>query len=102
MEKFYRETKIWLVLKEYQVRNKTSLIRQFILVFCSLYFHYLSAINGRIKKRYANKPLTNFTETLEAFITAISYNFFCWLREHEQVLVKHKANLGFVWGQIQV
>ena len=50
MEKFYRETKIWLVLKEYQVRNKASLIRQFILVFCSLYFHYLSAINGRIKK----------------------------------------------------
>ena len=102
IEKFYRETKGWLGLKEYQVRNKTSLIRHFILVFVAYTFIIYQQLMGGLRKRYANKPLTNFTETLEAFLTAISYNFFCWLREHEQVFVKHKANLGFVWGQIQV
>ena len=53
---------------------------------------------GGLRKRYANKPLTNFTETLEAFLTSISYNFFCWLQEHQDVFALHKANLGLIWG----
>jgi hypothetical protein len=32
IEKFYREAKGWLGLKEYQMRKKESLIRHFILV----------------------------------------------------------------------
>ena len=52
IEKFYREAKGWLGLKEYQVRKKEALIRHFIFYFgiYRLYFHYLSAINGRIEK----------------------------------------------------
>ncbi len=37
IEVFYREAKGLLGLKEYQVRDKRSLIRDFILVFCALY-----------------------------------------------------------------
>ena len=46
MEKFYRETKIWLVLKEYQVRNKSSLIRHFILVFVAYTFIIYQQLMG--------------------------------------------------------
>ena len=53
---------------------------------------------GSLRKGYAHKPLTNFTETLAAFLTGISDNFFCWLEENQDVVAQHKANLGFVWG----
>ncbi|MDE5103269.1 MAG: IS701 family transposase, partial [Trichodesmium sp. St19_bin2] len=53
---------------------------------------------GGLRKRYAHKLLTNFTETLEAFLTGISDNFFCWLQENQDVVAQHKVNLGFVWG----
>ena len=35
VEVFYREAKGWLGLREYQVREKESLLRHFILVFCA-------------------------------------------------------------------
>ncbi|NEQ76276.1 MAG: hypothetical protein F6K23_26495 [Okeania sp. SIO2C9] len=77
-EKFYREAKGWLGLKEYQVRNKTSLIRHFVFVFTAYTFIIYQQLMGGLRKRYAQKPLTNFTETLEAFLTGVSYKFFCW------------------------
>ncbi len=97
IEKFYREAKGWLGLKEYQVRNKNSLIRHFMLVFVAYNFIIYQQLMRGLRKRYANKPLTNFTETLEAFLTSISYNFFCWLQEHRDVFALHKANLGLIW-----
>ncbi|NET15605.1 MAG: hypothetical protein F6K08_23590 [Okeania sp. SIO1H6] len=51
---------------------------------------------GGLRRGYASQTLTNFTETLEAFVTGISYNFFCLLQEHQDVFAEHKANLGFV------
>ena len=48
---------------------------------------------GGLIKRYAHKPLTNFTETLEAFLTGISDNFFCWLQENQDVVAQHKQDL---------
>ncbi len=74
IEKFYREAKGWLGLKEYQVRNKTSLIRHFFLVFVAYTFMIYQQLMGGLRTGYAHKPLTNFTETLEAFLTSISYN----------------------------
>lgn len=38
VEVFYREAKGWLGLREYQVREKESLLRHFILVFCAYTF----------------------------------------------------------------
>jgi hypothetical protein len=61
---------------------------RFILVFVAYTFIIYQQLMGGLRRHYANKSLTNFTETLEAFLTAISYNFFCWLREHEQVFVE--------------
>lgn len=98
IEKFYREAKGWLGLKEYQMRKKASLIRHFILVFTAYTLIIYQQLMGGLRKRYANKSLTTFAETLEAFLTGISYNFFGWLQNNMEVFAKHKANRGFVWG----
>jgi hypothetical protein len=98
LEKFYREAKGWLGLKEYQMRKKERLLRHFILVFTAYTFIIYQQLMGGLRKRYANQPLRTFAETLEAFLTGISYRFFCWLQNNKEVFVEHKAERGFVWG----
>jgi uncharacterized GH25 family protein len=98
IEKFYREAKGWLGLKEYQMRKKESLIRHFILVFTAYTFIIYQQLMGGLRKRYSHKPLTTFAETLEAFLTGISYHFFEWIQKNLEVFAAHKAERGFVWG----
>ena len=50
VEVFYREAKGWLGLKEYQVRDKRSLIRHFILVRSCLHFYSFAEVNRWITK----------------------------------------------------
>ena len=77
VEVFYREAKGWLGLSEYQVREKKSLERHFILVFCaytfmrtrilrfpqnremSVLWHKLT---GGLRRRWANKSIQTFPE----------------------------------------
>jgi SRSO17 transposase len=66
VEVFYREAKGWLGLKEYQVRDKRSLMRHLILVFCAYTFILWHTKTGGLRRRWANKPLNTFTEALEA------------------------------------
>ena len=98
IEQFYREAKGWLGLKEYQVRKKDRCYRHFILVFTAYTFIIYQKLMGGLRKRYANKPLTTFTETLEAFLTGVSYRFFCWLRNNIEFFAAHKSTRGYVWG----
>jgi uncharacterized membrane protein len=63
-------------LKVYQVRDKRSLTRHFILVFCAYTFILWHQLTGGLRRRWASKPLNTFTEALEAFRTAMSYRFF--------------------------
>ena len=98
VEVFYREAKGWLGLKEYQVRNKKSLKRHFMLVFCAYTFILWHKLTGGLRRRWANKPLNTFPEALEAFQTAISFRFFEWLSHNREVFAAYKASLGFIWG----
>ena len=98
IEQFYREAKGWLGLKEYQVRKKDRCYRHFILVFTAYTFIIYQKLMGGLRKRYANKPLTTFTETLEAFLTGVSYRFFCWLRNNIEFFAAHKSTRGSIWG----
>jgi SRSO17 transposase len=98
VEVFYREAKGWLGLKEYQVRDKRSLLRHFILVFCAYTFILWHRMTGGLRRRWANKPLNTFTEALEAFRTAMSYRFFDWLTLNRDVFAAYKASLGFIWA----
>ncbi|MDJ0675636.1 MAG: IS701 family transposase [Calothrix sp. MO_167.B42] len=98
VEVFYREAKGWLGLKEYQVREKKSLTRHFILVFCAYTFILWHKLTGGLRRQWANKPLDTFPEALEAFRTAISYRFIKWLDHNRDVFVAYKASFGFVWA----
>lgn len=98
VEVFYREAKGWLGLKEYQVRDKTSLMRHFILVFCAYTFILWHQLTGGLRRRWANKSLNTFTEAIEAFRTAMSFRFFDWLTINRDVFTAYKASLGFIWA----
>ena len=98
IEVFYREAKCYLGLKEYQVRDKKSLERHFILVFCAYTFILWHKLTGGLRRRWANKPLNTFPEALEAFRTAISYRFVQWLNQNCDLFTAYKASLGFVWA----
>lgn len=98
VEVFYREAKGWLGLSEYQVREKKSLERHFILVFCAYTFILWHKLTGGLRRRWANKDLKTFPEALEAFRTAISYRFVQWLNHNRDVFMAYKASLGFVWA----
>ncbi|MBE9125075.1 transposase [Coleofasciculus sp. LEGE 07081] len=98
VEVFYREAKVWLGLKEYQVRDYRSLMRHFILVFCAYTFILWHTLTGGLRRRWANKPLNTFADALEAFRTAMSSRFMAWLNENRDVFIAYKASLGFIWG----
>ena len=98
IEVFYREVKGWLGLSEYQLRNKESLMKHFILVFCAYTFIQWQRLTGGLRRRWANKPLNTFREALEAFRTAVSYRFVKWLNKNLDVFVAYKASLGFIWA----
>ncbi len=98
VEVFYREAKGWLGLSEYQVREKKSLERHFILLFCAYTFILWHKLTGGLRRRWANKPIHTFPEALEAFRTAISYRFVEWLNHNRDVFASYKASLGFVWA----
>lgn len=98
VEVFYREAKGWLGLKEYQVRDKRSLMRHFVLVFCAYTFILWHQLTGGLRRRWANKDLNTFIEALEAFRTAMSFRFFDWLTVHRDLFAAYKASLGFIWA----
>jgi hypothetical protein len=98
VEVFYREAKGWLGLKEDRVREKTSLLRHFILVFCAYTFILWHKLTGGLQRRWANKSLHTFAEALEAFRTAMSFRFFDWLTQNKNVFAAYKESLGFVWA----
>ena len=97
IEVFYREVKGWLGLSEYQVRNKKSLMKHFLLVFCAYTFIQYHRLTGGFRRRWANKPLNTFTEALEAFRTTVSCRFHKWLNENIDLFRAYKASLGYVW-----
>jgi len=97
-EVFYREAKGWLGLKEYQVRDKRSLIRHFILVFCAYTFILWHQLTGGLRRRWASIPLNTFTEAIEAFRTAMSFRFFDWLTLNRDLFASYKASFGYVWA----
>jgi SRSO17 transposase len=54
VEVFYREAKGWLGLREYQVRDKRSLLRHFILGFCAYTFILWHKLSGGLQRQWAN------------------------------------------------
>lgn len=98
VEVFYRDAKCWLGLREYQVRDKSSLEKHFVLVLCAYTFILWHKLTGGFRRRWAHKPLTSFAQALEAFRTSMSFLFFDWLTHNRDVFAAYKASLGFIWS----
>lgn len=98
VEFFYREVKGWLGWREYQIRDKRSVLRHFHLVFCAYTFILWHKLTGGFRRQWATKPLQSFPDALEAFRTAVSFRFFRWLSEHTDLFASYKASFGFVWA----
>ena len=97
VEVFYREVKGWLGWKEAQVRDNSSLLRHFILVFCAYTFIIYQQLTGGLRRRWSNKPLKTFAQALSAFHRAISFRFYNWLEKNWDVFATHQEDLGWVW-----
>ncbi len=87
-------------MKEYQVREKKTLSRHFILVFCAYTFILWHKLTGGLRRRWANKQLDTFPEALEAFRTAISYRFVQWLNQNRDVFISLSSQFGLDLGLI--
>lgn len=98
VEVFYRDAKCWLGLREYQVRQQTSLERHFVLVLCAYTFILWHKLTGGFRRRWANIPLESFAQALTAFRTAMSFLFFDWLVHNQDVFAAYQASLGFIWA----
>jgi len=76
IEVFYREAKGWLGLKEYQVRDITSLKRHFILGFCAYTFILWHRLTGGIRRRWASQPLNSNTIGIRGFSDSDFFPFY--------------------------
>ena len=98
IEVFYRTVKGWLGLREYQIRGKKSIERHCILVFCAYTFILWHWLTGGLARQWASRPLKTFVQALEAFRTAVSCRFVCWLGNNVDVFAAHKASFGLIWA----
>jgi hypothetical protein len=57
------------------IQELCSLLKHFILVFCSYTLILWHTLTGGLRRRGSNKPLNTFAEALEAFRTAMSCRF---------------------------
>lgn len=85
-------------MSEYQVRDKKSLYRHWVLVFSAYTFILWHQLTGGLRRRWANQELKTFVDALEAFRTAISYRFVESLNHHRDVFAAYKESLGFIWA----
>ncbi len=83
-------------MREYQVRDKRSLIQHFIFVYKAYTFSLWHTLTGGLRKRWVSKPLKTFIEAIEVFRTAISFRFFDWLNLNRDAA--YKASLGVIWA----
>lgn len=95
IEVFYRETKGWLGMSEYQVRDKRSIERHWILVFTAFTFLTCQRFTGGLQRRWSKEPLTTFGDAFRVFRHAVECQLLKWLPAHWDVFTAHRASLGY-------
>jgi len=95
IEVFYRETKGWLGLTEYQVRSKQTIYRHWMLVFLAFSFITRERLTGGLRAAWSNYPLQTFAETWRVFRHAVEFQTIHWLFDNVQVFLNHRLNQGF-------
>lgn len=98
IEVFYRETKGWLGMAEYQVRDKRSIERHWILVFTAFTFLAHQRFTGGLRRRWTTEPLSTFGQTFRVFRHSVECQILKWLAGNWDVFAAHRAGLGFSFG----
>jgi hypothetical protein len=98
IEVFYREAKGWLGMAEYQVRDKRSIERHWILVFTAFTFLAHQRFTGGLRRRWSHEPLTTFGQTFKVFRHAVECQVLRWLAVNWDVFAAHRASLGLSFG----
>jgi hypothetical protein len=95
IEVFYRETKGWLGMAEYQVRDQRSIERHWILVFTAFTFLACQRFSGGLRRQWSAEPLTSFAQTFRVFRHAVECQFLTkWLPGNWNVFSAHRAKQG--------
>lgn len=95
IEVFYRETKGWLGMAEYQVRDKRSIERHWTLVFCAFTFLAYQRFTGGLRRRWTRAPLNTFGDAFRVFRHAVECQVLKWLAANWDVFAAHRASLGY-------
>lgn len=95
IEVFYRETKGWLGLTEYQVRSKGTIYRHWMIVFLAFSFITRERLTGGLRAQWSNLPLNTFGETWRVFRHALEFHVLNWLKDNIYVFAEHRHNHGF-------
>jgi len=94
IEVFYRETKGWLGMAEYQVRDKRSIERHWTLVFTAFTFLAYQRFTGGLRRHWSTEPLKTFGQTFRVFRHAVECQILRWLADNWDVFTAHRARLG--------
>lgn len=98
IEVFYRETKGWLGMAEYQVRDQRSIERHWILVFTAFTFLACQRFSGGLRRQWSSKPLSSFAETFRVFRHAVECKLLReWLPMNWQVFCTHRSKQGLAF-----
>jgi SRSO17 transposase len=95
IEVFYRETKGWLGMAEYQVRSKRTIYRHWMLVFLAYSFITRERLTGGLQAQWAANSLHTFGETWRVFRHAVEFHQLNWLIDNIYVFVEHRLRYGF-------
>lgn len=95
IEVFYRETKGWLGMAQYQVRDRRSIERHWILVYTAFTFLACQRFTGGLRRRWSTEPLNTFGDAFRVFRHAVECQMLKWLPANWDVFAAHRASLGF-------
>lgn len=98
IEVFYRETKGWLGMAQYQVRDKRSIERHWILVFTAFTYLAHQRYTGGLRRHWATKPINTFGEAFKVFRHSVECYTLKWIQLNWDVFAAHRATLGLAFA----
>lgn len=96
IEVFYRETKGWLGLTEYQVRDHRSMLRHWTIVFNAFTFIHWLRLTGGLS-RWSDQPLKTFTEAYNAYRNAVEFLLVRFVNYFPALFAAHRSKSGLKW-----
>lgn len=97
VEVFYRESKGWLGITDYEVRDELSMHRHWIMVFVAHSLIQYQQLTGGLR-RWTTVPLETFNDALKAYKIAVEYLVVRWISTFPEAFAAHRSSLGYVWG----